>query len=63
MTQDESIASRPSVEELALAKRLAQNSKEGRDETLRAVKMWLKRKDEVEPLAMLKLWRGLYYCT
>eukprot|EP00514_Thraustochytrium_sp_LLF1b_P011925 CAMPEP_0184547434 /NCGR_PEP_ID=MMETSP0199_2-20130426/5570_1 /TAXON_ID=1112570 /ORGANISM="Thraustochytrium sp., Strain LLF1b" /LENGTH=583 /DNA_ID=CAMNT_0026941929 /DNA_START=282 /DNA_END=2030 /DNA_ORIENTATION=- len=50
----------------AFALKLASNLKQERDDTQRALRKWLRLQEkangEIEMLALLKLWKGLFYC-
>ena len=47
---------------MALAKRLAHNEKEVRDQGMKSLKQWLFKRKEVSEMDMMKIWKGLFYC-
>ena len=46
-----------------LIKRLAHNDKAVRDRAVATVSQWLASKPVVSDVDMLKLWKGMFYCT
>jgi ribosomal RNA-processing protein 1 len=46
-----------------LIRRLAHNDKPVRDRAVRAVSEWLAKRKEVGEMDMLKIWKGVFYCT
>lgn len=49
----------------ALAKRLAGNTKDGRDDTIKQLKAWLRSREQslktMQELELMQLWKGLFY--
>jgi ribosomal RNA-processing protein 1 len=46
-----------------LIKRLAHNEKAVRDKAVATVSKWLAVKPQIEETDLLKLWKGMFYCT
>mmetsp|Transcript_31226 Transcript_31226/g.76177 ORF Transcript_31226/g.76177 Transcript_31226/m.76177 type:complete len:363 (+) Transcript_31226:198-1286(+) len=45
-----------------LARMLAHNSKKARDQTVKKLRRWITKRENVTELELLKLWKGLFYC-
>ena len=65
---EKAVAARRQQEEsqnvgLTLAKRLAHNEKVVRDKSMKTLRAWMIRRKEITEFDMLKIWKGLFYCT
>ena len=55
--------SQPASGQSDLIRRLADNDKGVRDRAIKAIRDWLAKRSEVSETDMLKIWKGVFYCT
>lgn len=47
---------------LSLVKKLAHNDKTQRDQGVAMMSQWISKRNQVEEIDMMKIWKGLFYC-